>query len=88
MLVLTRKQSETIHIGDDVVIKVIQTGRGSIKIGIEAPTAVRILRGEVVEAAQHADQLAESSPAQPSTRAALPTRPANKAGKHVHMGAV
>ncbi len=84
MLVLTRKQSETIHIGDDVVIKVIQTGRGSIKIGIEAPTAVRILRGEVVEAAEDAG----SSPAQPSTRIAPPTMPANKAGKHVHAGAV
>ncbi len=84
MLVLTRKQSETIHIGDDVVIKIIQTGRGSIKIGIDAPTAIRILRGEVVEAAQDANP----SPAQPSTRVAPPTMPVTKAGKHVHTGAV
>jgi len=84
MLVLTRKQSETIHIGDDIVIKVIQTGRGSIKIGIEAPTAIRILRGEVAEAAQNA----EPSPAQPSTRIAPPTKPASMAGNHVHVGAV
>ncbi|MGE0377849.1 MAG: carbon storage regulator, partial [Planctomycetaceae bacterium] len=52
MLVLTRKQSETIHIGDDVVIKIIQTGRGSIKLGIEAPVAVRVLRGEVADEIQ------------------------------------
>ena len=79
MLVLTRKQSETIHIGDDVVIKIIQTGRGSIKIGIEAPTSIRILRGEVVES----DQDAEPTPAQPSTRIVPPTKPANKAGKQM-----
>jgi len=84
MLVLTRKQSETVYIGDDVVIKVIQTGRGSIKIGIEAPSAVRVLRGEVVEEARHVD----STPAQPSKRASHPTKPATKAGKPVHCEAV
>jgi carbon storage regulator len=47
MLVLTRKTDGTICIGDDIVIKVIQTGRGSVKLGIEAPNHVRILRGEL-----------------------------------------
>ncbi len=47
MLVLTRKQHETIHIGQDVVIKVISAGRGKVKIGIEAPSSVRVLRGEL-----------------------------------------
>lgn len=56
MLVLTRKQAETIQIGDDIIIKVIQTGRGAIKLGIDAPTDVRILRGEVAEAAGNAGQ--------------------------------
>lgn len=49
MLVLTRKRSEMIQIGENVVIKIIQTGRGSVKIGIEAPTNVRVLRGELCE---------------------------------------
>ncbi|MGE4000174.1 MAG: carbon storage regulator [Planctomycetaceae bacterium] len=77
MLVLTRKQSETIHIGDDVVIKIIQTGRGSIKLGIEAPVAVRVLRGEVADEIQQA----ESTSSQTLARVAPPTRPANKAGE-------
>lgn len=47
MLVLTRKQSESIQIGEDVVIKVIRTGKGSVKIGIEAPRDVRVVRGEL-----------------------------------------
>ena len=48
MLVLTRKQSEMINIGDDIVIKVIRTGHGSVKIGIEAPKDIRVLRSELL----------------------------------------
>lgn len=47
MLVLTRKRDEIIKIGNDIVIKVIKTGNGSVKIGVEAPAHVRVLRGEV-----------------------------------------
>ena len=49
MLVLTRKQSEMIQIGDDVVIKVIRTGKSTVKIGIEAPAHVRVLRAELCD---------------------------------------
>lgn len=49
MLVLTRKATETIQIGDGIVIKVIKTGRGSVKIGIEAPDNVRVMRGELCD---------------------------------------
>ena len=49
MLVLTRKRAEMIRIGDDVVIKVIKTGNGSVKLGIEAPAHVRVLRAELCE---------------------------------------
>lgn len=47
MLVLTRKPAETIRIGEDIVIKVIKTGKGTVKIGIEAPANVRVMRGEL-----------------------------------------
>ena len=47
MLVLTRKRLETIRIGDDVTIQVIQTGRGRVKLGIQAPAHLRVLRGEL-----------------------------------------
>ena len=49
MLVLTRKRAEKIQIGEDIVIKVIKTGRSTVKIGIEAPTGVRIMRAELCE---------------------------------------
>lgn len=49
MLVLTRKAAETIHIGENVVVKVIKTGSGTVKIGIAAPDAVRVIRGELLQ---------------------------------------
>jgi len=47
MLVLTRKTSETIHIGDNISLTVIQTNGNSVRIGIDAPRDVTILRGEL-----------------------------------------
>ncbi len=49
MLVLSRKKSEMIQIGEDIVIKVIRTGKTSVKIGVEAPDHVRVLRAEICE---------------------------------------
>ena len=49
MLVLTRKRSEIIRIGEDIFIKVIRTGRSTVRIGVEAPANVRVLRGELSE---------------------------------------
>lgn len=48
MLVLSRKAGETIHIGENVIITVWQTRSGSVRIGIEAPPDVAIVRGELV----------------------------------------
>lgn len=53
MLVLTRKRSEMIRIGDDIVIKVIKTGRTTVKIGIDAPENVRVLRAELCSEDSH-----------------------------------
>jgi carbon storage regulator CsrA len=50
MLVLTRKKDEAICIGDDIVIKIIATDKQSVRIGIEAPDNVTILREELVRA--------------------------------------
>lgn len=46
-LVLSRRDGESIHIGEDVVVTV--HGRGTVKLMIEAPDSVRILRSELVE---------------------------------------
>ena len=47
MLVLSRKAGQTLHVGDDVVITVIKAGRNKVRLGIEAPDNVQIVRGEL-----------------------------------------
>ena len=48
MLVLTRKQSEKIRIGENITITVIRMKGKSVRLGIEAPNNVSVLRGELV----------------------------------------
>lgn len=55
MLVLTRKRGETIKIGSNITIQVIKTSQGSVKIGIDAPPSVRVLRGELATVEDHID---------------------------------
>ncbi len=47
MLVLTRKVDEQILIGDDIKITVIRVRGNNVRIGIEAPRSVRVVRGEL-----------------------------------------
>ncbi len=49
MLVLTRKLGETIVIGDNIVIKVVDIHGKQIRLGIEAPTEISIFRGEIYD---------------------------------------
>jgi carbon storage regulator CsrA len=48
MLVLSRKTDQTIMIGSDVVVTIIAVRNNRVRIGIEAPRDVRILRQELV----------------------------------------
>lgn len=50
MLVLTRKKEEAIRIGDDIVIRVVSIDKNGVRLGIEAPEDVTILREELVQA--------------------------------------
>jgi carbon storage regulator len=46
MLVLSRKPAEAIRIGDDILVKVIAIRGGQVKLGIEAPQGIRVMRTE------------------------------------------
>lgn len=48
MLVLTRKTGETILIGSDITITILEVRGDSVKIGINAPRSVAVHRGEVM----------------------------------------
>jgi len=49
MLVLTRKVGEMLRIGEDIEIKITEISGDKVRIGIEAPAALKILRGELIE---------------------------------------
>jgi carbon storage regulator len=47
MLVLSRRAGERIQIGDQIEVTVVRIGPGVVRIGIEAPTEMTVLRDEV-----------------------------------------
>ena len=49
MLVLTRKIMESIIVGDNIEVTVVDIGSGQVRIGINAPNDVRIYRKEVYD---------------------------------------
>ncbi|WP_373893380.1 carbon storage regulator CsrA [Virgibacillus natechei] len=62
MLVLTRKQNESIQIGEDIEIKVLGVEGDQIKLGIEAPKSVDIYRKEIYLDIQEQNNEAASIP--------------------------
>jgi carbon storage regulator CsrA len=47
MLVLARKAQETIQIGDDITISIVRIKGRTVRVGIEAPEDLRVIRGEL-----------------------------------------
>ncbi len=47
MLVLSRKESQRIRVGDSVVVTIVKIGGDKVRIGIEAPDDVLVLRDEL-----------------------------------------
>ncbi len=52
MLVLSRQRDESIMIGDDIVITVVDIRGDKVRLGITAPTEIPVHRQEVYEAIQ------------------------------------
>lgn len=61
MLVVTRKQDESIIISDNIEITVLEVGKDKVKIGISAPKEVKIIRSELKTAQQTNQQAAQVS---------------------------
>ena len=47
MLVLSRRASERIRLGDSIVVTVVQVAGDRVRLGIEAPADIRVLRDEL-----------------------------------------
>jgi carbon storage regulator len=49
MLVLTRKSGESLIIGDDVVVTIVEIRGNQVKIGVEAPDSIKVYREELLK---------------------------------------
>jgi carbon storage regulator len=77
MLVLTRKYQEKIRIGDNITITVLRTKGKAVRLGIEAPTNVPVIRGELSfdhesEKAAEPAEMVSFDEAEPVKRLACP----------------
>ena len=57
MLVLSRKESQRIRLGDEIVISVLRLGGDKVRLGIEAPKEMLVLRDELEP---HAEPVSDS----------------------------
>lgn len=69
MLVLTRKTTEQIKIGNDITITILRVKGNAVRVGVDAPKAVRVIRSELPP---HAASEAVSTDANPADRSADP----------------
>ncbi len=49
MLVLGRKPGEYVMIGDNIKVKVVKSEEGDLRLAIDAPREINIVRGEIYE---------------------------------------
>ena len=60
MLILTRKRGEAIRIGEQIRIVVTRIDNNQVRIGIEGPSELAILREEIFETVRRENQMAQS----------------------------
>lgn len=65
MLVLSRQRDETIMIGDDIEITIVDIRGDKVRLGISAPHSIPVHRKEVYEAIKR-EKKAESQPPKPA----------------------
>jgi carbon storage regulator len=71
MLILGRRVGDAILIDGDIRIVVVSCDRGGVRLGIEAPDHVKILRGEIANQVARENQRAAAMPAASPWLAAL-----------------
>jgi carbon storage regulator len=60
MLILSRKLDESILIGDSITVKIVSIDKGVVKLGIDAPNSIRVLRSELVRAIEDSNKEASA----------------------------
>lgn len=62
MLILSRRESERVHLGDDIVLTIVRVNGDKVRIGVEAPAHVKILRTELELESKEQPPVTEQSP--------------------------
>ena len=63
MLVITRKSGEGLRMGENIRVTVVEIAKDRVKLGIEAPSEVRIIRNELFDTEKFNIQAAVHKPA-------------------------
>ena len=61
MLVFTRKKGESLVIGNEIEVTILNVGSGNVKVGITAPRHISVHRNEVFEAIKRENMAAAQS---------------------------
>jgi carbon storage regulator len=69
MLVLSRKESQRIRLGDSIVITIVKISGDKVRIGIDAPSDILVLRDELEPREQSAACSVEAEPGPTMERA-------------------
>ncbi len=83
MLVLSRQRDESIIIGDNIVVTIVDIRGDKVRLGIEAPAEVPVHRREVYEAIQRENVRASRLDPKEARRLA-PPKPVQSDGKAVN----
>ena len=62
MLILSRKVGEEILLGNNISVKITEVNNGVVKLGIEAPKEVLVLRGELRDKVEASNKEANAKP--------------------------
>ncbi|EDL60595.1 carbon storage regulator CsrA [Gimesia maris] len=68
MLVLSRQRDESIIIGDNIVITIVDIRGDKVRLGIQAPTEIPVHRQEVYDAIQRENAMKEAETHRPSAK--------------------
>lgn len=69
MLVLSRRESQRIRLGDSITVTVVRVSGDKVRLGIEAPPEIRVLRDELAphDVLPHPEVLQQQDPADQTT---------------------
>ncbi len=67
VLVLSRKNGERILIGDKITVTVVKIGHGGVRIGVDAPPEMAVVREELAAELRRAEQALAAEQAEPVT---------------------